>query len=114
MVATWSMLTPRRNGFFFAAGNLASGALDRIDDRRRAQRRDDRREMAQVLHLAIDLNFEEIGRAFGELEIRDVTPAVADHRRFAAEASRLVVERDVDPSNMRPSRYVVVPRHVEP
>src|SRR5512146_265345 len=108
------MLTPRRNGLFFSAVNLASGALDRIDDRRRAQRRDDVREMAQVLNLDIDENLEEIERAVGDLEVGDVAPALADHRRQAAEASRLVVERDVDPPDMRPSRCVVVPRYVEP
>src|SRR6185312_1086204 len=108
------MLTPRRDRLFFAAANLASGALDRIDDRRRAQRRDDVGEMAQVLNLDIDENLEEIERAVGNLEVGDVAPALADYCRQAAEASRLVVERDVDAADMRSGRGVVVPGHVEP
>src|SRR5580700_9725419 len=92
MVATWSMLTPRRSGRVAMLMASAPRALDRVDHRRRAQRGDDVGEMAHIRHLDIDEDLEEIGRAVGDLEIGDVAMVLADDRRQAAEAARLVAE----------------------
>src|SRR5260370_25975548 len=82
-------------------GALAARALDRVDDRRGAQRRDDRRQVLYVFDLDIDHDFEEIGRAVGDLEIADVAALFADRRGQAAEVAGFVGDRDVYPADMR-------------
>src|SRR5665213_3592799 len=115
MVATWSMLTPRRRGRFSIIALSAPRALDRIDHRRRAQRRNDIREVTDVLHFDIDQDLEEIERPVGDFEVGDVAATLADDSGQAAEAARLVAERDADAAEMGAIGIAVVaPGDVEP
>src|SRR6185312_16675871 len=85
MVATWSMLTPRRSGRWAMLIGSAARALDRVDHRRRAQGGDEVGEMAHVGHLDIDQDLEEIGRAVGDLQVGDVAVLLADDGGEAAD-----------------------------
>src|SRR5712691_5558351 len=61
-----------------ASHSLAARTLDRVDDRRGAQRRDDGRQMLDVGDLDVDQDFEEIDRTVGDLEVADIGALVAD------------------------------------
>src|SRR5690242_14493596 len=113
------MLTPRRSGRVTAdmsnARRSAAGALDRIDDRRRPQCRDDVGEVLHILHLDIDKDLEKIGRSVSDLEIGDVAGLLADDRREATEATGLVAERHIDAPDMAHlTLAAAIPGDVEP
>src|SRR5712691_10634114 len=108
--------SPATGGMVVIAGiwALTARALDRVDDRRRTQRRDDRRQVLYVFDLDIDHDLEEIGRAVGDLEIADVAALLADRRGQAAEIAGLVGDRDVDPPDMGGIGLLARPGDVEP
>src|SRR4051794_16057234 len=70
--------------------------------------------MLHVADLDIDQDLEEIGRAVGDLQVRDIAALFADCRRQAAEIARLVGDRDVDPTNVSDFRFVTAPGDIEP
>src|SRR6202167_4210312 len=116
MVATWSMLTPRRSGrFSIMASPSTARAFHRIDHRRRTERGDDVGQVAHALHLDVHQQLEEILRAVGDLEVGDVAAALADHRREAAQAAGLVADGDGDAAEMDVFGVaLLVPGAVEP
>src|SRR4051812_33649563 len=93
---------------------LPARALDRIDGRSRAQRRDD---VAQVFHAAdldVEGHFEEFLGAIHDLEIRDIAEVAGDHGGQRAQASGLVGDDEVDASDMDVLVLLDVPGQIDP
>src|SRR3954454_335658 len=70
--------------------------------------------MLHVADLDIDQDLEEIGRAVGDRQVRDIAALFADCRRQTAEIARFVGDRDVDPTNVSNFRFVTAPGDIEP
>src|SRR5580704_8295726 len=102
------MLTPSRRRRRAAVMELpfsnfahsTAGPIDRIDRGRGPERRDDVRQMLDVLHLDIHQYLEKILRAIGDLEIGDVATVLADDGGERAQAAGLVADRDGDAPDM--------------
>src|SRR5947207_7122702 len=92
----------------------ATRSLNRVDDRVRPQRGDDRCQMLHIADLDVDHDLEEVQRAVGELQIADIAALLPDDRGQAAEIAGLVGDRDVDPADMDRIPVASSPRDIEP
>src|SRR5438128_2533448 len=71
----------------------AARSLNRVDDRIRPQRGDDRRQLLHIADLDIDHDLEEVQRAVGDLQIADIAALLPDNRGQAAEIAGFVRDR---------------------
>src|SRR5579859_3011698 len=118
MVATWSMLTPRRRSLggglmarlitpvpppgislftppFMSGLMSAPGPVDGLDARAGAQRRGDVGQVAGVLHLDVEIDVEEVRMAVAHVDPDDVAAGLADDRAGLAHHAGRVADGGV-------------------
>src|ERR1700732_2024168 len=92
----------------------AARSFDRVDDRGRPQRGDDRCQVLHITDLDVDHDLEKVQRAVGDLQIADIAALLADNRGQAAEIAGLVGNWDIDPADMNGIGVAAPPGNVEP
>src|SRR5262249_20699521 len=92
---------------------LAARPLDRIDDRVRAQCRDNCCQMLNVANFDVDHDLEAIRRTIGNLQIADVAALLSNFRSHAAKIAGFVGDGHIEPADVD-GIVVVAPGDIEP
>src|ERR1700710_1770515 len=114
MVATWSMLTPRRR----RGAGMDALLVHPLRLRHRglgAQLRQDRGEMLEVIDLEINLHVGEIRRPARHADVVDIAVVLGDYLGDRGERARLVRRLHGDARGEAPwDALFRIPAHIEP